>query len=157
MSIQTETVNMSEYILNANQNSRRMKNMKTYDEKIKDRQLAIKKFQTEIDNRKAKIAKLNAEIKELQDAQAGELGKDIMQKLVSLGLESEADRKAILEKIENLAIERGIEKSEKIAQTETPTSEENSKTEPSPAAPVFQNSQNSQNPSAPKFNEKSNF
>lgn len=134
--------------------------MKNYDEKIKAKEEMIVKLQKEIDERKSKISKLQSEVKTLQAERNEEFGRDIMQKLVSLGLNSEADRKAILEKLESLAIERGIEKSEKTVQTETPTSEENPKTEPSPTTPILQNLQNSQSPqnsSVQNFKEKSNL
>lgn len=98
--------------------------MKTYDEKIKAKEEMISKLQKEIDERKLKISKLQSEVKTLRKEKNAEFGKDFILKLEEFGL-SETDRKAIFEKIEELALEKEIANSEHSSVSDEPPKTEN--------------------------------
>lgn len=93
--------------------------MKNYDEKIKAKEEMIVRLQKEIDERKAKISKLQSEVKTLQAERNEEFGRDFLAKISEMGL-SEADKKAIFEKIEELALEKEIANSEHSSTTAEP-------------------------------------
>ena len=98
--------------------------MNNYDEKIKSREAQIAKLQKEVEAKKSKIAKLQAEIKQFQNAKDEEFSRDFIKKMLELGLTSADDRQAILSKIEDIALEREIEKSEKSTATPSPVADE---------------------------------
>ncbi len=98
--------------------------MKTYDEKIKAKKEMISKLQKEIDERKAKILKLQSEVKTLQAEKNIEFGKDLLSKLSEMGL-SETDKKAIFDKLEELALEKEIANSEHSPVSNEPPKIEN--------------------------------
>lgn len=98
--------------------------MNSYDEKIKVKQSQIAKLQKDIDNKKSKISKLQSEIKQLETAKNEEFSRDFIKKMLELGLNSPDDRQAVLNKIEDFALEREIEKSEKKAKSSDMTNNE---------------------------------
>lgn len=87
--------------------------MNNYNEKIKSKEEQINKLQEEINIRKAKISKLQTEIKQIENAKDAEFSRDFLKKMSEFGFTSDDDRKEVLNKIEDLALEREIAKSEK--------------------------------------------
>lgn len=86
--------------------------MNRYDEKIKINNEKIAKLQEEIDKRKNKISRLQAENKQLNSEKDKEFSQSLLKKLAELGINSPEDREILLSKIEDFAIEQEIAKSE---------------------------------------------
>ena len=102
--------------------------MNNYDEKIQAKRSQIKKLQKDIEDKKSKISKLQSEVKQLKNAKDEEFSREFMRKMMELGLTSPDDRQAILDKIDDLALEKEYRKSEKNASlTDTPDGEQSEK------------------------------
>ena len=145
--------------------------MSNYDELIKKAQKEIEKLTAGIEKSKARIAELRANIKELETKKANALqfSDNLVELMNSHGLESEADRKAVLDKMEEYFKLLAADKSEKVQQTATPEvvpeeenevtteteePEEPDESEDEPITPTAQNTRNGttasyQNPSYP--------
>ena len=145
--------------------------MSNYDELIKKAQKEIEKLTAGIEKSKARIAELRANIKELETKKANALqfSNNLVELMNSHGLESEEDRKAVLNKMEEYFQSLAADKGEKRQQTETPEvvpededeltteteeNEEPDESEDEPIAPTAQNPRNGttasyQNPSYP--------
>lgn len=86
--------------------------MNRYDEKIKINNEKIAKLQEEIDKRKNKIFRLQAENKKFQAEKDNEFSQNLLKKLAELGINSPEDREILMSRIEDFAIEQEIAKSE---------------------------------------------
>lgn len=89
--------------------------MNNYDEKIQAKKAQVEKLQKDIEDKKSKISKLQSEIKQLTNAKNEEFSREFMRKMMELGLTSSDDKQAILDKIDDLALEKEYRKSEKNA------------------------------------------
>ena len=145
--------------------------MSNYDELIKKAQKEIEKLTAGIEKSKARIAELRENIKELETKKANALqfSDNLVELMNSHGLESEEDRKAVLNKMEEYFQSLAADKSEKAQQTATPAvvpedenelttateePEEPDESEDEPITPTAQNPRNGttagyQNPSYP--------
>ena len=145
--------------------------MSNYDELIKKAQKEIEKLTAGIEKSKARIAELRANIKELETKKANalEFSDNLVALMNSHGLESEEDRKAVLNKMEEYFQSLAADKSEKAQQTatlevmsedenelatETEEPEEPDESEDEPITPTGQNPRSGttagyQNPSYP--------
>ena len=96
--------------------------MSNYDELIKKAQKEIEKLTAGIEKSKARIAELRANIKELETKKTNalEFSDNLVALMNSHGLESEEDRKAVLNKMEEYFQSLAADKSEKAQQTATP-------------------------------------
>ena len=88
--------------------------MSIYDDKIKKSNKEIEKLLTDIEKKKARIAKLRADIKqyETDKARDNEFSENLIKLMSENGITSDEDRKAVLSKVEDLMLEMEIEKSE---------------------------------------------
>lgn len=88
--------------------------MSIYDDKIKKANREIEKLLADIDKKKARIAKLRADIKqyETDKARDNEFSENLIKLMSENGITSDEDRKAVLSKVEDLMLEMEIEKSE---------------------------------------------
>lgn len=100
--------------------------MNKYDEKIKINNEKIAKLQDEIDKRKNKISRLQAENKQFQTEKDNEFSQNLLKKLAELGINSPEDREALMIRIEDFAIEQEIAKSETTAHNEISSSSSDS-------------------------------
>lgn len=107
--------------------------MNRYDEKIQGNLEKIAKLQEDIEKRKTKISKLQAENKQFQAEKDNEFSQNLLKKLAELGINSPEDRVALMSKLEDFALEQEIAKSEIKTQSEnssfSPDSETSQKTE----------------------------
>ena len=102
--------------------------MNRYDEKIQGNLEKIAKLQEDIEKRKTKISKLQAENKQFQAEKDNEFSQNLLKKLAELGINSPEDRVALMSKLEDFALEQEIAKSEATTQSENSSSSLDSET-----------------------------
>ena len=112
--------------------------MNIHENFIKKANKEISKLTADIENKKARIAKLREEIKihEEERERDSQFSDQLIKLMNDNGVKSEEDRKELLSKFEDLLLEREIENSEK----EQSRDMENNQKSPTTENPVSQNS-----------------
>ena len=96
--------------------------MNAYDEKIIAIEKKIKKLLDDIDKKKARVAELRLECKQLQADKDKEYSEKFISAIREYGVQSEEDRQALIETITELLAERSSsDNSEKPELLEVPT------------------------------------
>lgn len=116
-------------------------NIQECDEKIRMKRELANKMQEEIDRRKARLDKINAEIEQLEDNKAKLLGYDWLEVMKDVGISTADERADLKEKFKQFLLE--------YKNTETVVSDENAKS----AYPTFEKTDTFENEQVEEIEE----
>ena len=107
-------------------------NIKEFDEKIRMKQEVVAKMQEDIDRRLARLEKVNAEIKQLEDDQAKAVGYYWLGMINETSSVTGIKHDDLTERFKQFLLEQEKKANEEISKSETVTVSENSKSDYAP-------------------------